>query len=308
MGEENITSLQTSYEKVLKEIVDVRRQINDNLDRLQQNTEKKLEELHSTLKNSSENIRKHCVELISKIKGYNIKDITTMSPDRSFIIYRKCLDQAATADLFLCKATSIVAIEFHHNKDLTQFLASCKELGSIVSRESVSHHVVDPNKVVSIQDRSPYNVGKETNKWNCFITGICESSNGELVIADFDNKSVKLLDKAYNLIEQLQLPTCPRSMSYISTNEVALTVSDGGTINEILFLRVDKGRIINFNTVHINHVCCGIAYHQGDLFVSSCTAVCQYTMDGGLVKTLYEDKSLGNASKLLFFVLICQIQ
>ncbi|KAH3791261.1 hypothetical protein DPMN_144744 [Dreissena polymorpha] len=82
VGEENITSLQKSYEKVLEEIVDVRQLINDNLDRLQHNTEMKLKELHSILKNSSKNIQKQCVEFISKIKGYNIKDIHKMSPDR----------------------------------------------------------------------------------------------------------------------------------------------------------------------------------------------------------------------------------
>ncbi|KAH3791167.1 hypothetical protein DPMN_144647 [Dreissena polymorpha] len=199
VGEENITSLQKSYEKVLEEIVDVRQLINDNLDRLQHNTEMKLKELHSMLKNSSKNIQKQCVEFISKIKGYNIKDIHKMSPDRSFIMYRKCLDQNASADVFLRKVYANVSINFHHNTDLTQFLASCTELGGIVSREVVSHQAVDPNKVVSIQDSSKYNVRKATDEMVSSITGICESSNGELVIADIDNKCVKLLDKAYNL-------------------------------------------------------------------------------------------------------------
>ncbi|KAH3792648.1 hypothetical protein DPMN_146145 [Dreissena polymorpha] len=50
IGEQNIISLQTSYENVLKEIVDVRRRINDNLERLQHIRKRKLEELHSQFK------------------------------------------------------------------------------------------------------------------------------------------------------------------------------------------------------------------------------------------------------------------
>ncbi|KAH3791260.1 hypothetical protein DPMN_144743 [Dreissena polymorpha] len=215
-------------------------------------------------------------------------------------MYRKCLDQNASADVFLRKVYANVSINFHHNTDLTQFLASCTELGGIVSREVVSHQVVDPNKVVSIQDSSKYNVRKATDEMVSSITGICESSNGELVIADNDNKCVKLLDNAYNLLEQMQLRTFPKSMCNISTNEVALTISNGYTVNKIHFLRVIKGRIVNFKTLHMNDLCYGIAYHQGDLFVSSETAVYQFTTDGRLVKTFYEDMSLDSASKLLF--------
>ncbi|XP_052224438.1 probable E3 ubiquitin-protein ligase MID2 isoform X2 [Dreissena polymorpha] len=293
IGEQSVMSLQTSYEKVLEEIVDVRRLINDNLDRLQQNTERKLEELNCTLKISLESIRKHCIEFISKINGYSIIDIGKKSPERLFITYRKCLDQTTSADLFLRKATTNVAIDFHHNKDLEQFLASCTEFGSITSRKAVSHHVVDPNTVVSIKDKSQYNVQTATDKGPCIIAGICELSNGEFLIADNKYKCVKLLDRAYNLKEQMQLPFYPKAMCNLSINEVALIVSDGASVNEIHFLRVDKGMIVKFNTLKLNHLCYGIVIHQGYLFVTSGTAVCQYTMDGRLVKKLYEDKSEG---------------
>ncbi|KAH3792806.1 hypothetical protein DPMN_146305 [Dreissena polymorpha] len=238
-----------------------------------------------------ENIRKHCVEFISKINGFNIKDLQNESPERSFIIFRKCLDQTASADLFLRKATANVAIEFNHNKDLEQCLASCSEFGSITNCEAVSQHVVDPNKIVSIKNKTQYSLPTATDKGMCSISGICESTNGEFILADYGNECVYLLDQAYKLIDQIQLPTSPLSMCKISSNEMAVTVSNCSSVNEIHFLRVDKGRVVKYNTLELNHMCYGIAIHQGDLFVTSGTEVCQYTMNGRLVKTIYMDYS-----------------
>ncbi|KAH3792781.1 hypothetical protein DPMN_146280 [Dreissena polymorpha] len=199
-----------------------------------------------------------------------------------------------SAELFLRKAATNAPIEFHLNKDLTQFRASCTEFGSIAIRETVPHHVVDPNKIVSIMDKSQYNVRTATDKKDCHITGIWESSNRELIIADFHNKSVKILNRAYNSIEKIQIPNFTCSICNISSNKTAIIVCIGNPDDEIDLLQVDKGKIVNFNTLpkFLPRVW-GIAIYQDDIFVTSGENVSQYTMDGRLVEKLYEDKSTG---------------
>ncbi|KAH3791921.1 hypothetical protein DPMN_145411 [Dreissena polymorpha] len=69
-GNDNIKSLKTSYEQILEEILDARRQINENLDRLQQTTIRELELIHASLYNSIEDDTKRCSKFIAKLKTY----------------------------------------------------------------------------------------------------------------------------------------------------------------------------------------------------------------------------------------------
>ncbi|KAH3792763.1 hypothetical protein DPMN_146262 [Dreissena polymorpha] len=72
--------------------------------------------LHKSFKNSLEDECKQCETFISKIKVHAFKSFT--SPEKYFILNRKCLDQTASAELFLRNVTTNADIEFQHNKDL----------------------------------------------------------------------------------------------------------------------------------------------------------------------------------------------
>ncbi|KAH3793064.1 hypothetical protein DPMN_146567 [Dreissena polymorpha] len=292
-GKDNIKSLKASYEQIYEEILDERRQINENLDRLQQNTIRELQSIHERLNNSIEDDTKRCLECISKLKIYGAKLKDIIIPERTFITLRKCIDQTAAADSLLKSMIKKdgTDIKFQPNRELIQFHADCTDFGKIIIGDP--QHNVDPNKIVSIEDKSEYNVRTATDKYSCSITGICTTSNGDLVIADCHNNCVKLLNQAYKVIDQVQLPTCPWSMCSISSFEMAVTVSEqeADALNEIHLLRVDGGKIIRKQVLEMNHVCYGIAHVDAEVFVTSGTALYEYTMEGRLVKKLYEDST-----------------
>ncbi|KAH3793231.1 hypothetical protein DPMN_146737 [Dreissena polymorpha] len=292
-GKDNIKSLKASYEQICEEILDERRQINENLDRLQQNTIRELESIHERLNNSIEDDTKRCLECISKLKIYGAKLKDNFLPERTFITLRKCIDQTAAADSLLKSMLKNdgTDIKFQSNRELIQCLADCTDLGKITLGDP--QHNVDPNKIVNIEDKSEYNVRTATDKFSCAITGICTTSNGDLVNADYNNDCVKLLNQAYKVIDQVQLPTYPRSMCSISSVEMAVTVSkhEADALSGIYFLRVDGGKIIRKQVLKMNHVCYGIAHVDAEVFVTSGTALYEYTMDGRLVKKLYEESS-----------------
>ena len=83
-------------------------------------------------------------------------------------------------------------------------------------------------------------------------------------------------------------------MCNISPNEVAVIVRNERAVfvrNEIHFLQMDTGKMTTKKLKKLNHGCFGIAHHKGNMFLTSGTALFQYTIDGRLVKQLYEDKS-----------------
>ncbi|XP_052223854.1 tripartite motif-containing protein 75-like [Dreissena polymorpha] len=269
-GKDNIKSLKASYEQICEEILDERRQINENLDRLQQNTIRELESIYERLNNSIEDDTKRCLECISKLKIYGAKLKDNILPERTFMTLRKCIDQTTAADSLLKSMIKNdgTDIKFQPNRELIQCHADCTDLGKIIIGDP--QHNVDPNKIVSIEDKSEYNVQTATDKYPCAITGICTTSNGDLVIADYYNHCVKLLNQAYKVIDQVQLPTTPRSMCSISSFEMAVTVSKR---KGIYFLRVDGGKIIREQVLKMNHDCHGIAHVDAEVFVTSVAGV-----------------------------------
>ncbi|XP_052219663.1 E3 ubiquitin-protein ligase TRIM22-like [Dreissena polymorpha] len=294
---QNKKYLKASYDLVLKEILDFRRQINVNLDLLQQNTLRELETKHASANASLEDHLQKCLQFISKLKGFGTKLKGNLPPERSFITFRKCLDHTAAADSLLNSMINNngAYMKLLPNSELLQCLADCTDLGKITSRIGEQKHDFHPNKIVSIHDKSQYNVRTATDSRNCSITGICETSNGELVISDFHNCSVKLLNQAYEVIDQVKLPTHPCSMCNISSVEIAVTVCNNKTytLNGIHFFQADNENITQIKVFKINHICYGIAYHDAELFVTSGTALYQYTMDGRLFKKLYDTSKDG---------------
>ncbi|KAH3733250.1 hypothetical protein DPMN_039675 [Dreissena polymorpha] len=245
---------------------------------------------------------------------YDFKLKEKMLPERSFITSRKCIDQIAAADSDLKSMIHIngTYIKLQPNRELLQCLADCTDFGKITSRMVKPKHNVDPNKKVIIQGQSKYNVRTDTDKSICSITGMCETSKGDLVIADFTNCSVKLLNNAYKVIDQLQLPTNPRHMCNISSIEVAVIVSKiyaehDDALNGAHILRVDNGKIAKIKFLKMLHVCLGIAHHNASLFVTCGTVLYQYTIDRRLIKKLNKDASgqyIGNVRVHFTFSII----
>ncbi|KAH3792691.1 hypothetical protein DPMN_146190 [Dreissena polymorpha] len=86
-------------------------------------------------------------------------------------------------------------IKLQSNREFIHYRADCNDLGKIIKGEP--KHDVGPITIISIQDKSEYNVRTTTDKFECSITGICKNSNGDLVIADFDNMCVNLLKQTH---------------------------------------------------------------------------------------------------------------
>lgn len=80
---------------------------------------------------------------------------------------------------------------------------------------------------------------------------------------------------------------------------MATTVHDGRT-HEIQFISVKNGTLLKDKQFPLQHDCRGIAHYQELVFVSSGTALYQYSLDWQLVKQLYGDTLLFIKGENLF--------
>ncbi|KAH3791602.1 hypothetical protein DPMN_145090 [Dreissena polymorpha] len=294
--EENVASVKASYERSLQEIFDIRARFNAVLDNLQKNTIKELESLKETLHETLQKDIDICKQTSKKIKTMStiIEDIGYSVSERGFIANIKFNEEKRLSMQILqeIKKNPRVKISLQYNVNLSDCMSTCTGLGTAIKTNEETAE--DPNKAISITGKHAFkfNVKTDSDQYECAITSISETSDGQLIIADLNNGCIKLLSQACTVTSILTLPSLPWSMCTISRNMVAVAVSNRNSINQIQLVRVDNGTLINDTTLRLNHPCYGIAHHCDDLFVTSGIALYQYKMDGESV--LKYESNIGN--------------
>ncbi|KAH3720670.1 hypothetical protein DPMN_063573 [Dreissena polymorpha] len=135
--EENMKSIEKSYNNILEEINSLRKAINDSLDQLEKNTKKKLDALLATMRTSIQTDIENCMECINNITC--LKEGWLRSEEKSQALslfkYSKCLDQSFNVDAVLQEITIKIEKTLTFNPDTTiqQTLPTLTGLGKILS-------------------------------------------------------------------------------------------------------------------------------------------------------------------------------
>ncbi|XP_052265753.1 uncharacterized protein LOC127868161 [Dreissena polymorpha] len=209
-----------------------------------------------------------------------------------FIASRKCLDKIHESKTYLRENPVKVqsSLIFQANTDIELYLSQKSSLGRIVDSMQYLTLKMISNKVMTVKRKSEYNVKIPSDKDQiCSITGICSLPSGHVIIADYKNKQVKLLDKSYNVSSHWDVSTdvssFPCDFCQITSSEVAVTLDTAG----VQFISIRNGQLVNGRKLQLPHNAVGIAHQQGALYITSRTALYHYTLTGTHVKKLYED-------------------
>ncbi|XP_052267474.1 uncharacterized protein LOC127869173 isoform X2 [Dreissena polymorpha] len=282
----NIQSLQCSFDEVLEEIALMRMKFNSALDSLEQRTINEGIALVSRLKESLQADIDSGKKALNKIQSFKeaADKIGLHESELSTIAFMKIQKELSLSDLFLRMATvtSYSNLSFEPNKEIENCLATMTSLGYILSYKS--------NAIITATQQSLYNV-KLSGESSCEIRCICEMSNGNILLADSKNNKVKMLDKEFRVISHCDMPSDPRYICQVSDTEVAVSVYDLEIVHEIHFLSVTDNTLVKKKSLNLTHPCTGIHHYNGQLFVTSRTALYRYSMTGTLLDKLYEDNS-----------------
>ncbi|KAH3826794.1 uncharacterized protein LOC127882163 [Dreissena polymorpha] len=287
---ECLQKLQEAYDRARTEIQIFRKKISDLLDQLERNTVQTLDTLLCKLREAIKTDIEKCSKLTEDFTSIQktIKHVDCGRPNvQIFISNSKSTEMVLNVHTLLSKlsANRTVNINFRCNPDMEQFLSGLSDLGNVEGLNRGSE-VCLSGEIVKCKEIMLYSVKLASDQKTCSITGICELPNGELIVVDNTNQNVKLLDMQFNVVANTVLQHSPSDMCSISPNEVAIASESGRTIQ---FLTVNNRHIVLGRTLQFKHDCHGIAHYKGSVFVTSGTTLCQYTLDGQLVKNIYED-------------------
>ncbi|KAH3720310.1 hypothetical protein DPMN_063207 [Dreissena polymorpha] len=209
----------------------------------------------------------------------------------TFIASKKCLEQVKQSETYLKEYSVQVesSLTFQADSDVQQYLSILSGLGKIVLSTKEILVLGDPDQVFTIQGKSEYNVSLPSDSKNMVFTisAICVLSDDEILVADHDNKRVKLLNHQYQVVGHCDLTESPLDMCKITPSEVAVTVSGF----EVQFVSVNGGQLVKSRKLQFEHSCYGIAYDGTNLYLTTSTALYKYSMKGALLNKVYEDTS-----------------
>ncbi|KAH3870295.1 hypothetical protein DPMN_033477 [Dreissena polymorpha] len=197
---------------------------------------------------------------------------------------------SVTCSIHKCTSVHNDLSQFH---EIVQKIGDHKELCLIASIKC--KHIIQQaltllgksGKVFKVQSNTVHNVRIPSDSNSCHITGMCALPDGQVLVADRDNKRVKLLSQQYKVVSHWDVNAEPQDICQITPSEVAVAVNTS-KIHEVQFITVNQGKLVPGRKFQLQHECTGIAHHYGDLFVTSDKELYKYTLNGKLICRLYE--------------------
>ncbi|XP_052269475.1 uncharacterized protein LOC127870929 isoform X2 [Dreissena polymorpha] len=295
--EASIQSVEVSCNEKLLKIQDLRKRLNAALDALENTTLKELDEIRTTMLTVLKKDIDNCNRLKDDLQ--TLREAVNGLCDKSkkeieFIASRKCLDKIQESESYLKEQPVNVQslMIFQANTDIEQYLSKQSSLGRIVDSMQSLKLKMNPDQVLTVMRTSEYTVSIPSDTRDYIISGICSMPCGQVIVADYFNKKVKLLDKHYNVSSHCDVSGYPWEICQITSSEVAVTFN-----KDVQFISINNGNLVSGTKISLQHNVKGIAHHKGALYITSGTALYSYTLTGTLVKKLFKDA--GGSSVLL---------
>ncbi|KAH3737375.1 hypothetical protein DPMN_043958 [Dreissena polymorpha] len=169
------------------------------------------------------------------------------------------------------------------------YFIACKQCEETIQQSEpyLNHNFT--NQVFTVKKKFEYNMQLPNDSHACRIKAICALQDGQVLIADFSNNKVKLLNQKYQLVSHWNANACPHSICQITSSEVAVAVYGCRNTHEALFIEVCQNQLMPDRKFQVQHTCIDIAHQQGDLYISSGTALNRYSLSGKLANKVYEN-------------------
>lgn len=226
---------------------------------------------------------------------YEIEERRNLSESLTFIAYKRCEQKLSDAR---CLLKSIPENEFKvtvkEYSEILSYLETLNALGEFEAKPwvpSLPPIRIGRNHIYKkVGEGRQYDVRLNVDRNTCAIVGCCKFSNELLLLADCDNKKLKLLNDLYQVIHHYETKGSPYHMCHLGGKQVAVSVDEDYS-DRVYIVEVVRNRLVLNRKFGLNHTACGLAYSDGKLLVGSDTAIYVYTTNGKFVQKIFEDRS-----------------
>ena len=247
-GEANRKSIVKFKEECKKEISVFRREIDKIFNKME---EAIIERLDKTADSNIQAIEKRIVDMTVSLQTLNTDlDIldNANKTNRHEIMFSANVNISRSISEYddliqdIRKGMQMPQLEFQKNKKLTDLLKSDDGFGRIEPSETGSSQqdpvvILKPLKLKSAKVKSTKEVNiKLPNDDECpWIMGCTFLSNGQILLCDFSNKKMKLLDSEMSVKNSLKLLDSPWNVAAVGENDAIITFGSEN-INDLRYI------------------------------------------------------------------------
>ncbi|XP_060597185.1 uncharacterized protein LOC132751091 [Ruditapes philippinarum] len=309
----------SSLKDALVDIKKFRQEINQRLDELERQAEDAAKVIEQENKKHLKAVETTCEEVTKslKISSDKIKQLnTTKQADKLFIDLKLSQETIKDMDETLLKLSSFDIKEhnFQSNDVILNLIKTEKSLGTLtqktLNKESQSA------QIKSRQSSHEGEICVETSKDNyiCYITGMTLLTPDLLIITDYNNEDVKMVDtSSQSVSNKLQLDDKPWDITTVASTELAVTLPHKQTVQ---FISISSNKQLKMkHTVKVGGKCYGINCYQGKLVVSlrfpaklqilDMNGTILTTMDG---KNIFKDPWYITCNRISIYVSDCHMK
>ncbi|KAH3844729.1 hypothetical protein DPMN_086991 [Dreissena polymorpha] len=280
---ENLETLQKQHDEQYRRIQEFHDTLKGHLMYLETETVDNLRGVYEVYKQSFKRDKIQYDNAIEELKSLRevLGEITSLNDMQAFITQLHGLNKLSKIEqhMKLLENDPNVKLLYLPNNDLLNSVNKMSDLGSVRVKELKNVRIASDENM-------------------CDITGVCELK-GLILLADANNKKVKVLNMKYQVISHLDLNSEPSDICNIDTGTAAVAMNQSDT-HEVRFISMKEMKIETTKALPFNHFCQGLIYFQNHLYISSGTAIYQYTMHGQMVSKIH-DSGMENRGELCFF-------
>ena len=277
--------------------------LNKNISTLQASRENDISTLSLGAEKCRDRVKQFREELIAKLDSMEAKSLSDISiletQEQEPIVQQVNICKSAMNRLDDDNRNLQLAIEradtrsiFMCNIQLSQAVTSLTTITEEITKEIYQPHIsFECNPAISfagIQDlgtvrchtpRTPQqkgfdemsktagnkiNVKLQSDAKEAWISGSTFLSSGELVLCDYRNNKLKLLDKSLQMKESIDVPGCPLDVAPVNQHQVIVTFPDEKYSQ---FIQVTPSLALG-HKVDLGMECCGVAVSRESIYIS----------------------------------------
>ncbi|XP_069134003.1 tripartite motif-containing protein 2-like [Argopecten irradians] len=119
------------------------------------------------------------------------------------------------------------------------------------------------------------NIKMKSDRSNCDARGVVITPDGSIVVGDYNNQKLKLINTDGDVVDELKVNGIPYDLCLVDNTTVAAAIGNG-----VHVVTVTSSKLTLSNVINIGKTCYGITYRNGEFIVSSGTEVYRVTKDG----------------------------
>ena len=222
--------LKGTKEGCQKEITDFRQEIKKILEKMEKEI---LENLDKKANEQLQTIEKQISTLSATLQALSVDMDTLENADKAAegdimfvadVKISKSMSEYEGLVHDISKGMQQMEVEFQRNKNLTDMLNSMEGLGRIETH--VIRSIKQDSTVIldmKVKSMKEVNIKSSDDSNDPEITGCAFLSNGSVLLCDYQNSKVKLLDSDWSVSKSLKLSDQPGNVAAVDANEAIIT-------------------------------------------------------------------------------------